>query len=272
MNSTRQANLRAARESLGRSLADSNGFTLIELLVVIAIIAILAAMLLPALTAAKERSRMARCLSNLRQIGIAFQIYRDENQSRFPSTDFNGWPEFEVGGGNPDWTYAGAAGLWAATNRPLWPYTKSREIFRCPADRGLDIFQPRKYQSMFDVCGSSYVYNWNPWVSTRLPLADPIWGLGGKPESWILSPSRYIALHDQAALPNSFADPPIINYSHYAHEPFTVRDFRQMSQRSISAVLFVDGHAASHDFTGFIKADTTYYAEPTAEWDWYRPK
>jgi prepilin-type N-terminal cleavage/methylation domain-containing protein/prepilin-type processing-associated H-X9-DG protein len=60
------------------------GFTLIELLVVIAIIAILAAMLLPALTRAKQQGQSAKCKSNLRQIGVALQMYLADNNSKYP--------------------------------------------------------------------------------------------------------------------------------------------------------------------------------------------
>ena len=93
------------------------GFTLIELLVVIAIIAILAAMLLPIFTAAKRRARVADCLSNLRQIGMATQMYLDDNSGHFPNS-MRGFPRMPL------------IDVWDCLAR----YMKNTAMYVCKAD------------------------------------------------------------------------------------------------------------------------------------------
>ncbi|MHB0998300.1 MAG: DUF1559 family PulG-like putative transporter [Armatimonadota bacterium] len=111
----------------------ARGFTLIELLVVIAIISILAAIIFPVFSAAKDKGRQTVCLSNLKQLGTAMQMYADEWDGCFPTARI-----IEGGDGNPSGNWAGCyfvEGKCSPELGQIFPYVKSRELYVCPSAR-----------------------------------------------------------------------------------------------------------------------------------------
>jgi hypothetical protein len=110
-------------------------FTLIELLVVIAIIAILAAMLLPALSKAKEKAKTINCVSNMKQISLASTMYRDDNQGNLQPLYFQGGSPFMPSSFKYDTnTYAvlDPLNFWWQDQLRVAGYCSSRSIFSCP--------------------------------------------------------------------------------------------------------------------------------------------
>ena len=125
------------------SPAGRPAFTLIELLVVIAIIAILAAMLLPALAKSKTKAQGIQCMSNLKQLQLVFLMYPDDNNDSLTSSGYtspveptawvNGWLDFN--GSNPDNTDPGT--LTDPLRAKFAPYLKTIGVYKCPADRSV---------------------------------------------------------------------------------------------------------------------------------------
>jgi prepilin-type N-terminal cleavage/methylation domain-containing protein/prepilin-type processing-associated H-X9-DG protein len=207
-------------------------FTLIELLVVIAIIAILAAMLLPALAKAKEKARYIVCVGNLKQVGVASETYLSESDEYFPSgvdpvRDYGQW------GGK-----AGTEYVW--DDRLLNPYVSEQgtvtttstgavEIFHCPSDRGTlaaGWHHPRT-PTVWDAFGSSYLYNSSANENSRTA------GLFGRRSSGVLRPDRVIMTNDFS-----------FNAHFLAWDPFHYAYWHNSVENGWGNLLFVDGHVS----------------------------
>jgi prepilin-type N-terminal cleavage/methylation domain-containing protein len=183
--------------------APAGGFTLIELLVVIAIIAILAALLLPALTRAKQQGQGAKCESNCHELILAWTMYANDNREVLPInvpgdvSHYGGWVNgiLSESTGNPDNTnylfmMGGADPAYGAkaSTTTIGAYTKSPGIYQCPADPitapGYGVQRVRSYSMDFTLGSKSstvpetgtYDDYWpNFYKTTDLKIASKTW-------------------------------------------------------------------------------------------------
>lgn len=140
-----------------------NGFTLIELLVVIAIIALLAALLFPVFARAKAAAKQSACLSNLKQIGGALGMYMADYDDVFPhALDASDKVCPQIWSVHPE--FQARIPSMPMLHEVLQPYVKSRDVFRCPSDVGIDVLDFNypltlpSQPSTYNLYGSSYFF------------------------------------------------------------------------------------------------------------------